>query len=136
MAELQRIVVDTNVVVSGLLFPRTELRHALEKAQTQVMLVSEATKLEFVEVMLRPKFDRYIDLEIRKRLAAEYIRGCVTVPVHSTVRACRDPKDDKLPELAVDGRADLILSGDQDLLILSPFRGIPVATPLEYLAED
>ena len=134
MAELQRIVVDTNVVVSGLLFPHSESRRALEKAQTQVMLASEATKLEFVEVMLRPKFDRYIDLEIRKQLAAEYIRVCVTVPVHSTVRACRDPKDDKFLELAVDGRADLILSGDRDLLVLSPFRGIPIIAPTLYLA--
>ena len=136
MAELQRIVVDTNVVVSGLLFPRSELRRALEKAQTQVMLVSEATKLEFVEVMLRPKFDRYIDLEIRKQLAAEYIRACLTVPVHSTVRACRDPKDDKFLELAVDGRADLILSGDRDLLVLGPFRNIPIVAPMQYLAGN
>jgi putative PIN family toxin of toxin-antitoxin system len=136
MAELQRIVVDTNVVVSGLLFPRTDLRRALERAQTQVMLVSEATKLEFVEVMLRPKFDRYIDLEIRKQLAAEYIRACVTVPVHSTVGACRDPKDDKSLELAVDGRADKIITCDLDLLTLSPFRGISLLTPTQYLAED
>jgi predicted nucleic acid-binding protein len=39
-------------------------------------------------------------------------------------------------ELAVDGQADLILTGDQDLLVLNPFRGIPIVTPMQYLAED
>jgi putative PIN family toxin of toxin-antitoxin system len=131
-----RIVVDTNVVVSGLLFPRSNLNQALRKAQIWNMLVSEATKLEIVEVLSRPKFDRYIELHIRQQLAAEFIHACETVEVHSTIRACRHPKDDKFWELAVDGRADLILTGDRDLLILSPFRGIPILTPTQYLAED
>jgi putative PIN family toxin of toxin-antitoxin system len=130
-----RIVVDTNVVVSGLLFPSSILSHALHKAQTGEMLASEATKLEIVEVLSRPKFDRYIPLHIRQQLAAEYIYACETIEVHSTIQACRHPKDDKFLELAVDGRGDLILTGDQDLLILSPFRGIPIVTPTQYLAE-
>jgi len=135
MPELHRIVVDTNMVVSGLLFPRSELNRALRKAQARVMLASEATKLELVEVMLRPKFDPYIDLEIRRQLAAEYIRACVAIPVHSAIRACRDPKDDKFLELAVNGRADKIITGNLDLLALHPFRAIPIITPMEYLAE-
>lgn len=49
------------------------------------------------------------------------------------IRACRDPKDDKFLELAIDGRADAIVTGDQDLLVLHPFRGIAVLTPAEYL---
>jgi predicted nucleic acid-binding protein len=46
--------------------------------------------------------------------------------------ACRDPTDDKFLELAVNGRADLIVSGDADLLALDPFRGIPIITPTAY----
>ena len=136
MPDWRRIVVDTNVVVSGLLFPRSDLNRALLKAQALEMLASEATKLEFVEVMSRSKFDRYVAPEIRRQLAAEYIRACETIPVHSTIRACRHPKDDKFLELAIDGRADLILTGDLDLLALHPFRGIPILTPTQYLAED
>ena len=132
----QRIVVDTNVVVSGLLFPGSILNQALHKAQTWEMLASEATKLEIVEVLSRPKFDRYVEVHLRQQLAAEYIHACQTVEVHSIIRACRHPKDDKFLELAVDARADLILTGDQDLLVLTPFRGIPIITPLEFLAAD
>jgi putative PIN family toxin of toxin-antitoxin system len=136
MPEFRRIVVDTNVVVSGLLFPRSELNLALRKAQSSEMLVSEATKIEFIGVMARSKFDRYVDVEVRRQLAAEYIRGCQTIPVHSEIHACRDPKDDKYLALAVDGRADLILTGDRDLLALHPFRGIPILTPTQYLDES
>ena len=51
------------------------------------------------------------------------------VPITERVRVCRDPKDDKFLELAVNGRADVIVSGDADLLALSAFQGIPILTP-------
>ncbi len=135
MQEFPRIVVDTNVVISGLLFPRSELNRALKRAQTGAMLASETTKLEVLEVLSRSQFDRYLDLEIRRQLAAEYIRACETIHVHSAIRACRHSKDDKFLELAVDGRADVILTGDQDLLTLHPFRGIAIVTLGEFLAN-
>ncbi len=50
------------------------------------------------------------------------------------VSVCRDPKDGKLLELAIDGRADLIITGDKDLLVLNPFEGVPIVTPMDYLA--
>jgi predicted nucleic acid-binding protein len=52
------------------------------------------------------------------------------------IRACRDPKDDKFLELAVHGRADLIVTGDQDLHTLNPFRGIAILTPNAFLGLD
>ena len=47
--------------------------------------------------------------------------------------ACRDPKDDKFLELAVNGRADVILTGDNDLLVLDPFRGISIIAPAAFV---
>jgi putative PIN family toxin of toxin-antitoxin system len=55
------------------------------------------------------------------------------VPIIQVVRECRDPKDDKFLELALNGRADLIITGDADLLVLNPWRGIEIVTPREYL---
>jgi predicted nucleic acid-binding protein len=49
------------------------------------------------------------------------------------VKGCRDPKDDKFLEIALNGHADLIISGDKDLLDLNPFRGIPILSPAGYL---
>jgi putative PIN family toxin of toxin-antitoxin system len=58
------------------------------------------------------------------------------VPIVYTVHACRDPRDDKFLDLAVNGEADLIVTGDDDLLVLQSFRGIPVITPARYLKRQ
>ena len=54
------------------------------------------------------------------------------VTIIETVTGCRDPDDDKFLELAVNGRADVIVSGDDDLLALDTFRGIPIITPAAF----
>jgi predicted nucleic acid-binding protein len=58
------------------------------------------------------------------------------VEVTERVKECRDPKDDKFLELAVNGNATLIVSGDKDLQVLHPFRNIPVLSPREFLDTD
>ena len=55
------------------------------------------------------------------------------VPIVQLVRQCRDPKDDKFLEVALNGRADLIITGDADLLAMNPWRGIVIVSPAEYL---
>jgi predicted nucleic acid-binding protein len=57
------------------------------------------------------------------------------VEIKERIAACRDPTDDKFLELAVNGRADLIVSGDADLLALNPFRGIPIITPAMFVRD-
>jgi uncharacterized protein len=54
------------------------------------------------------------------------------VAITERVTACRDPKDNKFLELAVNGPADIIISGDDDLLVLDPFRNIPILTPTAF----
>ena len=133
MPGARRVVLDTNVVVSGLLFLAGIPGLALRKAQSSQVLASEATLLELVAVMRRAKFDRYFERHIRDGLAAEYASCCDRVEILFPIRACRDPKDDKFLEVAVHGRADLIVTGDGDLLDLHPFRGIAILTPAAYL---
>jgi uncharacterized protein len=55
------------------------------------------------------------------------------VAITERIVACRDPTDDKFLELAVNGRADMIVTGDADLLALDPFRGIPIVTPAAFV---
>ncbi|MEW6181847.1 MAG: putative toxin-antitoxin system toxin component, PIN family [Bacillota bacterium] len=64
--------------------------------------------------------------------------GCIVleatfIEINERIRACRDPKDDMFLELAVSGAATCIISGDEDLLQLNPFRGIPIVKPDEFL---
>jgi predicted nucleic acid-binding protein len=56
------------------------------------------------------------------------------VEIEQSVHVCRDPRDNKFLELAVGGGASFVISGDADLLALSPFRGIPILTPADFLA--
>lgn len=134
MGGLERLVVDTNVVISALLFPGSLPSRALHKAQGSVVLASILTLQELAEVAERSRFDRYVEREIRRRFVAEYIRATAAVEISFPIRACRDPKDDKFLEVAVHGRADLIITGDADLLALNPFRGIAILAPADYLA--
>ena len=133
MTALARLVVDTNVVLSGLLFPGSIPNRVLQQVQGSVILASDATRQELVEVMERARFDRYLKREVRRSLVAEFLRATITVEVGLPIRACRDPRDDKFLEVAVHGRADAIISGDIDLVSLNPFRGIQILSPAEYL---
>jgi putative PIN family toxin of toxin-antitoxin system len=99
-------------------------------------LSSEATRLELIHVMSRSRFDRYVERQIRQRLTAQYVEATVLVEISAPIRVCRDPRDDKFLEAAVHGRADVIVTGDADLLALHPFCGIDILTPADYLAGN
>ena len=74
-------------------------------------------------------------LEERRQFLRLFDRVAELIPITHIVRACRDPKDDKFLELAVNGAAQLIITGDGDLLALHPFRGIEILTPARYLTR-
>ncbi|MGA3035238.1 MAG: putative toxin-antitoxin system toxin component, PIN family [Terracidiphilus sp.] len=133
MTSEERLVLDTNVVVSGLLFPGAAPAKALLKAQKGIVLSSDATRLELIQVLSRGRFDRYVGRRIRSRLVAQYLNATLLIETPSPIRACRDPRDDKFLEVAVHGRARVIVTGDADLLEPHPFRGIEILTPGDYL---
>ena len=131
----ERIVADTNVIVSRLLLPGSVAGRAVCRAlERGVILLSEETLNELAEVLGRPKFDRYVTVSDRQQFLRLLGRVAEFAIVTSKLGACRDPKDDKFLELAIDGRADLILTGDRDLLALHPFEKIAILSPADYLA--
>ena len=129
-----RVVIDTGVVVSAVLLPRSVPRQAFDRAAAQGrILVSAATVAELDDVLRRPKFDKYIEEVRRLEFLAALIDSAEAIEPTESVSACRDPKDDKFLELAVSGRVSHLISGDPDLLALNPFRGIPIITAREFL---
>jgi len=82
---------------------------------------------------LRSKFDRYVSREARAIFLSLIRTVAEFVPIIQLVRACRDPKDDKFLEVALNGRADVIVTGDTDLLAMNPWRGIVILAPADYL---
>lgn len=132
-----RAVVDTNVLVSALIRPQGRVGALLRRLRegTYTLLYTQPLLEELVDVLNRPRIrDKYgLDEEdVKTVLALILLRGEAVAPKRVIV-ACRDPRDDKFLEAAVAGQADAIVSGDEDLLALDPFEGIPIVSPAVFL---
>ncbi|OKH10930.1 putative toxin-antitoxin system toxin component, PIN family [[Limnothrix rosea] IAM M-220] len=132
-----RVILDTNTLVSAVLIRGSVPDQVLKAARRKsILLFSETTFSELSAVLQRPKFDRYVPKEERLKLLVILQQKSVKVQVKAQIQDCRDPKDNKFLELAVDGQADYLITGDQDLLVLHPFRKIKIITPAQFLDEN
>jgi len=85
-----------------------------------------------VDVASRFKFRRYFSEAQAEELLNLLYASSEFVEVHEKVKACRDEDDDFLLEIAVNGRADILITGDADLLALHPFRGVEVLSHTDF----
>jgi len=130
MSAERRFVLDTNVLISALLLRRSVARQALGKAlQEGRLLLPQETVEELHAVPQGREFERYVPDEERIEFITAFVREGIWVEIHERISACRDPRDDKFLELAVNGRALCVVIGDDDLLALHPFRGISITHP-------
>ena len=133
--EQLRGVFDNNVLVGAALLGGVP-RKAFDKLLNHgTVLVSVPVLLELADVLNRPKFDKYVTHDERMRFMVSFLKVSEMVELSETITACRDPKDDKLLELAVSGKAEFLVTGDKDLLVLNPFRGVEIITPREFLGD-
>lgn len=84
----------------------------------------------------RKKFDKYVTIEERDAFITHLTISALLVEITERVRASQDSKDDTFLEVAVNGRASYIVTGDPDLLVLHPFRGIEIVTPADFLSAE
>lgn len=126
-----RMVFDTDVLVSALLFPDGRLSWLREAWQSQavVPLASSDTTRELIRVLFYPKFR--LTAGERDDLLADYLPWCETVAVSKQPDTpdCRDPFDRVFLSLALAGRADALITGDDDLLALAPVFPVPILSP-------
>jgi putative PIN family toxin of toxin-antitoxin system len=131
-----RCVVDTNVFVSASVFAPSIPRRAVENVlRNSTLLFSDFTMDELKKILFRSKFDRYVSREERAIFLAQLSAAAEFVSIIQLVRECRDPKDDKFLEVALNGRADVIVTGDADLLRMHPWRGIGIVSPAQFLGS-
>lgn len=134
-----RVVVDTGVLVSGLILPRGTIGnvlHALRDGRF-VPIYSTPMMIEVINVLGRPKFQAKYQIQpndIMELINLIRLRGELVIP-KQMVTICRDPKDNKFLEAALAGEADSIVTGDDDLLVLHPFEGVDILRPAEFLAR-
>ena len=139
MSCIQRVILDTSTLVSAALREGSVPDQALLKALcTCDVCASVETLDELALVLERKKFDRYRDKESRRSFVALIRRHVLLFAVQNADMAavdpsCRDPKDNKFLALAMVSEANVLVSSDEDLLALHPWRGIPIVHPAEFL---
>ena len=131
---LPRIVLDTNVLVSALLFSAGRLawlRRAWQAERLQPLASPETIK-ELLRVLTYPKFR--LTPEDHEQILCEYLPWCETVVVadYFDVPTCRDPYDHPFLALALYTRADALVTGDKDLLVMAGTVPVPILTPAEF----
>ncbi|HWK59072.1 MAG TPA: putative toxin-antitoxin system toxin component, PIN family [Parapedobacter sp.] len=136
MKRIKLFVFDTNTLISSFLLPNSVARHALNRARRLGHIVlSKATADEFKGVFVRPKFDRYLPLAVRLEIIESFDSLAVYINPHHIVTDCRDPKDNKFLEIALSAKASAIITGDQDLLVLHPYKDIPIINAAAFLEQ-
>ena len=127
-----RIVVDTNIFVSAALKQSSWPNAVVRWLDTSGgLLKSAATEGQAIEVLQRPYLASRLPPFYLDRIQRIFSKAEL-VAITERIAVCRDPTDDKFLELAVNGRADLIVTGDLDMLVLHPFRDIPIITPRAF----
>jgi putative PIN family toxin of toxin-antitoxin system len=128
---VDRLVLDSNVLISAALSPAGAPAQLFDylREQRSILLFSEPTVSDIRSSLLRSRFDRYVSQANRIRFLAEIVAVSEVVGSTGSVMGCRDRDDDKILETALNGHAQMIVSGDQDLLVLNPWHGIPVLEP-------
>ncbi len=131
-----RLVLDTNTLISGLLVQPSMPQQVFDYATSQaILLMSKATQAELERVLIRPKFARYVSLEKRLKFIASLTARSEQVEITQRLEVCRDPKDDKFLELAICGSATHLITGDDDLLVLNPFRNVEILKSSDFVSN-
>ena len=130
-----KIVFDSNVLVSAVILPNTVPASSFDTILDKGyhFLISKPVFNEITDILMRTKFDRYISQEKRITFLEVFLNHSISIDTTSKILDCRDPKDNKYLELAIDGKADAIITGDSDLLILNPYHRISIITPSVFL---
>ena len=131
---MRLVVVDVNLVVSAALKATSTPALALLAARTEARLaMSQAVQGDYIEVLSRPKFAKALPQARPDAFLSSLLSDAVMFEPAVRVCDCRDPDDDIYLELTLVAGAEAILSGDANLLVLTPWRGIPILTASAYL---
>ena len=136
---IDRLVIDTNVLISAALVPASAPAQCVDWALAHaVLLFSPGTFEELQTRLWRPKFDRYLSLEQRQTILHDMGAAAlwVTPEPPATAPISRDPQDDQFTPLAVAGKAAWLITGDRDLLVLAGAVGnVEIMTPAQALEK-
>ena len=135
----ERVVIDTNVLLSATLRPQGPPRTVVDTIREAggTLLFANETIKELHSRLLRPKFDRYVSRRLRSFYLVQLLGVSERVSIAGAKLGCPDPDDDKFLETAMVGEADCLITGnrgDRHLLDMNPFRGVRILTAAALLS--
>jgi uncharacterized protein len=134
--ERKKIIFDTTTLIGVLTKPEGVCTEAfIIGIESYELLASSETLKELVTVAKRDKFDKYASREEREYIVIEYAKRVTLVEITKESTDCRDPKDNKFLSLALSGEASIIVSGDNDLLVLHPYLGVDILSVREFVEK-
>lgn len=132
----KHIVLDSNVLISAALSPSGMAANVVNYVIKHHTIVFSGETFDELQTRLwRPKFDRYITLEQRKLILHDLGAIAVWVEIQDSTRYSRDIDDDKFIATALAGNAEIIVSGDADLLVLETINNVRILQPADFHKE-
>ena len=135
MLKKSKIIIDTNIWISFLISKRLHNLEQLFDNDRIIFIFGNELIEEFVEVAARPKFEKYFSRESVEKVLDIINHIGEIVKVKSKVELCRDEKDNFLLALAKDSKADFLITGDEDLLIIKKFHNTKILTYSQFIAK-
>ena len=131
------VILDTSVLISAAILKESEVNRAVRKALSlHTVLRSLPTTSELEITLSKRKFDRYFrDTYEREFFIHAYRKHTQLITINHQVSVCRDSSDNMFLELALSGKADVVITSDPDLLVLHTFQNIPIISPKEFLEK-
>jgi uncharacterized protein len=132
----RRVILDTNLWISFLISKRQKELDVLLESGAVTLIFSKELLEEFLEVSDRTKFKRFFKKSDIKTLLTQIKTFGELIKVESKINACRDPKDNFLLSLSVDGKADFLVTGDSDLLVLGKIQKTKIVSWIEFISKE
>ena len=129
----QRIIIDTNLCLSFLISKKLNIIEQLIENKNIEIILSENLIDEIISVVNRPKFKKYFFQESILLLLNFFRADCFLAQVQTNISICRDEKDNFLLDLAIDGKADYLITGDKDLLVLEQIENTKIITMNQFI---
>jgi len=127
-----KVVIDTNIWISYLLGSLLQGMDEKILSKEIKVVVSDELLKEISEVSSRPKFKNIFTAKRIKELFSLLDSYAIVVSPSQKVNVCRDGKDNFLLEVALEGEADYLVTGDEDLLVLDPFHNTKIVKPKDF----
>jgi putative PIN family toxin of toxin-antitoxin system len=132
----KRVILDTNLWISFLISKRQQELDLLLESGAVILIFSTELIEEFLEVANRPKFKKFFKKSDIQALLTQIDSFGELIKVESKVDKCRDEKDNFLLSLSIDGKADFLITGDSDLLVLGKIRQTQIVSWSEFISKE